>query len=340
VGANIARMRWPDWAGVGERRWKKSPGEEVRPAKTAWDWLQLLIVPAMLAAIAVAFNAAESSRDRSREDRRTREDRALALAARQDATLDSYLKQMSDLMLREHLLDTRGHSVAATVARTLARTITLAAVRRLDGERKGEVIRFLDEARLLEGRNGALVVLDGADLHGADLRNATLVGATGKRLSLRGTDLRGANFDGANLEHADLGFADLRDASFKRTFIVSVSFDQTDLRGAVFDHNDVDEPDFLQSDSDTSFYWSCLTNASFIGAYLEGVRFEAVEGRDVDFSDSHLANASFKDAALTDVRQDGVDRRPRGWGPTGPIIRNIELRYAARHPCADMTWIH
>ena len=46
-------MRWRDWLGVGERRWKKAPDEEVQPAKTLWDWLQLLIVPAIL--IGVTF---------------------------------------------------------------------------------------------------------------------------------------------------------------------------------------------------------------------------------------------------------------------------------------------
>jgi hypothetical protein len=55
-------MRWPDWSGFPERRWKKSPDEEVQPAKTVWDWLQLLIVPAVLAVIAVAYNAAQASR--------------------------------------------------------------------------------------------------------------------------------------------------------------------------------------------------------------------------------------------------------------------------------------
>ena len=134
-------MRWPGWLGVGERRWKKSPDEDVQPAKTAWDWLQLLIVPAILAAIAVAFNAAETSRDRSREDRRTREDRTLAQAAREDSTLNAYLNQMSDLMLKQHLLDAGPKSAAAIVART----ITLVTIGRLDGERKVKSCAFFTE---------------------------------------------------------------------------------------------------------------------------------------------------------------------------------------------------
>src|SRR5262245_308900 len=89
--------RW-DWLGLKERRWEKPPDVEIRPAKTAWDWLQLAVVPVVLAAVALAFNASQASRERSREDRRTTEDRALALDARRDETLRNYITQMSGLM--------------------------------------------------------------------------------------------------------------------------------------------------------------------------------------------------------------------------------------------------
>jgi len=139
-------MRWPDWLGVGERRWEKSPGViEVQPAKTAWDWLQLLIVPAMLAGLVVFFNASQASRDQRHEDNRIRVDRALEREARYDATLESYLTQMSKLMLERHLLNSRRGSPL----RKVARAITLTTLRRLDGRRKGEVVRFLHEAGLL-----------------------------------------------------------------------------------------------------------------------------------------------------------------------------------------------
>jgi hypothetical protein len=91
-------MRWPAWLGVGERRWKKSPDEEVQPGKTLWDFLQLLIVPAMLAVIALLFNASQASRERHSEDRRVRVDRALAIETRRDANLDAYLAEMRDLI--------------------------------------------------------------------------------------------------------------------------------------------------------------------------------------------------------------------------------------------------
>ena len=44
----MSRRSFYRWLGLTEQRWTKGPNEEVRPAKTAWDWLQLLIVPALM----------------------------------------------------------------------------------------------------------------------------------------------------------------------------------------------------------------------------------------------------------------------------------------------------
>ena len=100
-------MRWREWLGVGERRWKKAPDEEVQPAKTLWDWLQLLIVPAILIGVTFAWSATQTRSDNKREDRRIAADRAAAEEARQDATLQAYLDQMSGLMLDKKLLTSK-----------------------------------------------------------------------------------------------------------------------------------------------------------------------------------------------------------------------------------------
>src|SRR5207248_9407838 len=122
---NYGVMRWREWLGVGERRWKKAPGEEVQPAKTLWDWLQLLIVPAILIAVTFLWSASQTRSDNRREDRRIAADRAAAEEARQDATLQSYLDQMSGLMLHEKLLT----SNEGDAVRAVARTVTLATLR-------------------------------------------------------------------------------------------------------------------------------------------------------------------------------------------------------------------
>src|SRR5215217_5367930 len=97
-------MRWREWLGVGERRWKKGPDEEVQPAKTLWDWLELLIVPVILIVATLAWTGLQTSSDNTREERRIAADRAAAEEARRDATLQANLDEMSGLMLDRKLL--------------------------------------------------------------------------------------------------------------------------------------------------------------------------------------------------------------------------------------------
>src|SRR4051794_19364771 len=100
-------MGWKQWTGLGERRWTTAPGEQVQPPKTLWDWLQLLIVPAILIGVTFAWSAAQTKNDNRRDDRQIRADRAAADQVRQATTLNGYFQQMSDLMLHEKLLSSK-----------------------------------------------------------------------------------------------------------------------------------------------------------------------------------------------------------------------------------------
>src|SRR5262245_4663768 len=180
-------IHWPEWTGFGKRRLEKSPDFEVQPSQTLWDWLQLLIVPAILVRIAYASNAAQASREDRREDRHILEDRGLARAATQDAALLAYFAHEGDLILKRRLL-------ASSPAAELARTMTLATVHRLDGRRKAEIIRFLFESHLLA--RGAQIL----DLEAADLRRLELVHAhVPADISLHAAKLRGARIAATRL---------------------------------------------------------------------------------------------------------------------------------------------
>jgi hypothetical protein len=185
----------------------KESNEELRPAKTLWDWLQLVAVPLALAVLAIVFNNWQSGRDAKREEASASLERAIAREARLDAVLQKYLSQLSNLVLDHALLTSREGSNVREVARTL----TLAAIRRLDGSRKGEVVRYLTDTGLIAGRTAArhhgfdsfklgppIIGLADADLRHANLRNLVIDNA-----SLSGADLRGANFDGAEISDVD-----------------------------------------------------------------------------------------------------------------------------------------
>jgi uncharacterized protein YjbI with pentapeptide repeats len=66
----------------------------------------------------------------------------------------------------------------------------LTVLTRLDGERKGSVLQFLHESRLIAKVPGVLD-LKGADLSGADLGRADLREAVLSKIKLRWGDQRG-----------------------------------------------------------------------------------------------------------------------------------------------------
>jgi hypothetical protein len=116
--------------------------------KTLWDWLQLLIVPLVLALAAFGLNAAQADRDREQDERQARQERLIADDRAREDALRGYLQQISDL-ITDHKLSSAGDRGAGLDVRTLARTLTVTTHRRLDSERKGLVLRFLLEGGLI-----------------------------------------------------------------------------------------------------------------------------------------------------------------------------------------------
>src|SRR5215216_6104596 len=129
-------MAWPRWTGFR--------------GKTVWDFLQLLIVPLMLAAIGFWFTAQQDARQQQIENQRAQQaqkiegqraeaERELADQRAQDEALQAYLDQMSGLLLERDLRD----SAEDSEVRTLARARTLTVLERLDPSRKTAAMRFL-----------------------------------------------------------------------------------------------------------------------------------------------------------------------------------------------------
>jgi len=207
-------MVLPDWLGVR--------------GKTLWDWLQLLIVPAILIGVTFVWSYSQTRSDNKREDRRIAADRVAAETARQDSALQVYFSQMSGLMLDKKLLTSK----EGDAVRAVARTVTLAALRRLNGERRGEAVLFLTEARLIDVESRRL------NLNGADLTAANLTDAYLERVDLEGTDLADANLRDAilrdaNLRDAYLGYADLAGADLDGANLEGANLEGAKLGGVI-----------------------------------------------------------------------------------------------------------
>src|SRR5215216_325432 len=156
------------------------------------DYLELLIVPAALALGVFWLNSRQDKRDQKAQADQV--ERALDAENQraQDAALEAYLEQMSQLLTDQErpLLWTQPDDNLSVVA--WARTKTV--LRRMGPERKGNVLRFVNEAGLIN-KHRPVFRLSGADLREADLQESFL-----KYVNLHGADLRGATLTSANLE--------------------------------------------------------------------------------------------------------------------------------------------
>jgi len=171
--------------------------------KTLWDWLELLIIPMILAIGALFFNKAERENEIKISNSRL-----------YGAELQNYLDKISDLLLKEGLRT----SDEGSEVRKIARARTLAALSSLGGKQKGMLVRFLYETGLINKGN-SIISLQGADLIGADLH----------RTNLDGADLRGVDLWGANLRKASLRNTDLSHSELTKTILRFVDFTNTDL---------------------------------------------------------------------------------------------------------------
>jgi hypothetical protein len=115
------------------------------PNRTLWDWLELLIIPVVIAGGGLWFN---QQQERQREDVRRQQERGLEIENQraQDEALQTYLDQIGQLLLdRERPLR---QSEEGDEVRTLARTLTVLSTLESD-LRKRSVVEFLYEADLI-----------------------------------------------------------------------------------------------------------------------------------------------------------------------------------------------
>jgi uncharacterized protein YjbI with pentapeptide repeats len=230
--------------------------------KTVWDLLQLLIVPLALAVIGLWFASQQDARQQQIETQRAEAERKLAVQRAQDEALQTYLDQMSQLMLDRKLLEAGQGTPLYTLAQ--ARTSTL--ILRLDAEHNESVTRFLINSGLAKSSEASArllreitlshatlsnAYLPDADLFVADLSSADLSGAV-----LDGANLRGADLSGADLRHADLYKADLSDAILGGADLSGANLRGADLRHAYLLGADLRDANLRRADLNRAFGWT------------------------------------------------------------------------------------
>src|SRR5215216_5917638 len=271
----------PGWIGVANKKF--------------WHYLDLLIVPVVIAGGVAIFNWMQSERERKAEA--ASRNRALEVENQraQDEALQAYLDQMSTLLLDRNLRSPEEDSEV----RTLARARTLTILSRLDGGHERSVLQFLYESDLLS-KGRVVVDLKGADLseaslgainlHGANLSEANLMAADLSEAHLQGADFLKADLRGANLKKAKLSDADLSGAHLS-----AVNLHGADLRGADLSDRSLSDADLRGADLSEAN----LRDADLRGAALHGA----------DLSEAYLRGANLSRAGLNEAHLLRADLR-------------------------------
>ncbi len=247
--------------------------QQYQPAKTLWDWLQLLIVPAVLAGATLWFNAQQGKTERQLNYNQSELEREIAQDQQRENALQTYLDRMADLLLEKHLRESQEEDEIRQVAR--ARTLTV--LRRLDAARKTALVQFLFEAKLV-GNGHNIIDLSGANLSRARLIMADLSGAILRKANLRLANLHEAHLSGAKLREAILSGADLSEAKLREAILNKANLSGADLS------------------------WTNLSRADLSGANLSGADLSEANLSWTDLSGANLSYSTISPRQLKDVK--------------------------------------
>ena len=145
--------------------------EALQPGKSLWDWLQLLIIPVVLAIAGYAINFTVSNNEQKSTQLRDQTERDITTDNQREAALQAYIDKMSELLLERDLR----RSAEDDEVRKITRVRTLTVLTRLDANRKRSVLEFLYEFGLINKLASII-----------DLERANLRSRQGITLTMRG----------------------------------------------------------------------------------------------------------------------------------------------------------
>jgi len=283
----LGRSTWL-WTGFGEKK--------------LWDYLQLLIIPLLLAGGGYYLQDQAKHKEKTLQDQaktreetqstqRYKQEQELAEDRIKQETLNKYFDSMATLLFERKLKTAGARSPAWSVAK--ARTVT--TLRALDEQRNSQMIGFLQEAGLI-GSGGMLdLTLDGVILTEARLRGANLYKV----------NLRGSNLDGVNFQDAYLGGANLRSATLNHVNLKNAKLIGADLEGAKLRDANLQGADFrganLKSADLEDADLSAEKGIKLISADLQGADLQNANLRGADLTRANLANANLMKADLSDA---------------------------------------
>jgi uncharacterized protein YjbI with pentapeptide repeats len=228
----------------------------------------------------------------------------IAQRAQQHEVMATYLDQMSEFLLERNLRTSK----STDDVRTAATSITLNAVRRLDAERKGQLLKFLYDANLIGSCSNT--PLD-PQVVKATQCSPTVLLLNGAMLQQLRFD-RPVNLAGINLTGIDLSDSDLQNMGLPKAVAKSATLDRTKLNGAVLNEADLSLARLKQADlSGAQMFRANLSNAILENATLDkarliGANFKGAFLVGAGLAQAMLDSATFSYASLVDANLTGA----------------------------------
>jgi hypothetical protein len=211
--------------------------------KTLWDWLQLLVVPIVIALLAGLFTTVQILYQQAAEERlqaritqqNAEIQRFIEEQRAQSASIGAYLDLMTQLLLERNLNSSEENSVV----RAIAQAQTTRVLRDANPSSKQTVLLFLYDSGLISKKSHPPIVdlsnadLSNVDLSRADLSRADLSGVVLSEADLSDVVLSEADLSRADLSWADLSEADLSEARLIETYLRGANLSRAKLRDAI-----------------------------------------------------------------------------------------------------------
>ena len=264
------------WTGFGK------PAADTLQAKTLWDWMNLLLVPLILAFGVLFLHRSKREIERQHIKEHAVLEHEIATDNQQEEALQAYFDRIIELVLKDKLSKFSPEEV-----RNAARTRTLSVLRRLDAKRKGMVILFLKDSGLIDRE--AVVDLCGADLTGVSLTLANL-----SRTNLSGADLSGANLQDANLSKSFLGETNLHGANLGSANLAGADLFEANLSNAVLNQTNLSKANLTGAD----LSGVNLNVGDLVGANLRGAKLLGADLREADLSQADLSGTEITESEL------------------------------------------
>ena len=233
------------------------------------DWLDLLLIPVVLALGVLVVNWATQRRQMQLARDENETDRQIAADRNNEETLRHYQDAMERLLLERKLNSPPGR---ASGEATIAEARTRSALRTLDPIRKGLLLQFIHEAHLINSDH-PILTLALADASAAELNYANLIGSNFSSTNLRSAKLRGADlteaiFSKSNMRWTILRLAKLVDADLSWADLTGANLNAADLRGASLRATVLKRANLRAAD----LAGADLTGADLTGADLTGAK--------------------------------------------------------------------